>query len=130
MVRLQQKESLEAYKVNKTRRIEALVNKAGITMQEYEEALSFTKSGYKVVIERDLTEIYINSYNVEWMRAWNGNMDIQPCFDYHATITYIADYYAKDDTGFMELINSVLQDKSENTKDRMKIVANTFLTNR
>ena len=100
-------------------------------MEEYEEALSFTKSGYKVVIERDLTEIYINSYNVEWMRAWNGNMDIQPCFDYHATITYITDYYAKDDTGLMELINSVLQqDKSENTKERMKMVANTFLTHR
>ena len=52
--------------------------KAGVTLQEYEEALSFTKTGYKVVIERDLTEIYVNSYNVEWMEAWDGNMDIQP----------------------------------------------------
>ena len=108
-----------------------MVRQAGVTLQEYEEALSFTKTGYKVVIERDLTEIYVNSYNVEWMEAWDGNMDIQPCFDYHATITYITDYFAKDDTGLMELINSVIkQDASESTKERMKIVANTFLTHR
>ena len=105
--------------------------KAEVTMEEYEEALSFTKTGYKVTIERDLTEIFINSYNVEWMEAWDGNMDIQLCFDYHATITYITDYYAKDDTGLMELINSVVQqDASESTKERMKTVANTFMTHR
>jgi hypothetical protein len=79
-----------------------------------------------VVIERDLTEIFI-----KWMEAWDGNMDIQPCFDYHATITYITDYFAKDDTGLMELINSVLkQDSSESTKERMKTVAKTFMTHR
>ena len=65
------------------------------------------------------------------MRAWNGNLDIQPCFNYHATITYITDYYAKDDTGLMELINSVLEeDASETTKEKMKAVANTFMTHR
>ena len=84
-----------------------------------------------MTIERDLTEIFINSYNVEWMEAWDGNMDMQPCFDYHATITYITDYYAKDDTGLMELINSVIQqDASESIKERMKTVANTFMTHR
>ena len=83
------------YKVNKERRIEALLKKAEVTMKEYEEALSYTKTGYKVIIERDLTEIFVNSYNIEWMEAWDGNMDIQPCFDHHATITYITDYFAK-----------------------------------
>ena len=74
-----EKEPKEIYQINKVRRITALVTKAGVTIQEYEEALSFTKTGYKVVIERDLTEIFINSYNIEWMEAWDGNMDIQPC---------------------------------------------------
>ena len=58
--------------MNKTRRIEALVNKAGVTMHEYEEALSFTKTGYEVVIERDLTEIYINSYSYSQNRVDEG----------------------------------------------------------
>ena len=126
-----EKEPLEEYKVNKVRRIKAILKKANVSLEEYEEALSYTKTGYKVTIERDLTEMYVNSYNVEWIEAWNGNMDMQPCFDYHATITYITDYYGKDDTGLMELINSVVkQDTSENTKKRMKMIANTFMTNR
>ena len=100
-------------------------------MEEYEEALSYTKTGYKLVIERDLTEIFVNSYNIEWMQAWDGNMDMQPCFDHHATITYITDYFSKMDTGLMELINSVLnQDPSDTAKERMKQVANTFMTHR
>ena len=85
-------ETKEDYKKNKARRIKALVTNAGVTLKEYEEALSYTKIGYKVVIERDLTELFVNSYNAEWMEAWDGNMDMQPCFDYHATITYITDY--------------------------------------
>ena len=112
-----EKESIDEYKVNRERRIEALVATAGITIEEYEEALSYTDTGYKVVIQRDLTEIFINSYNIEWIEAWDGNMDMQPTFDYHATITYITDYFAKDDTGLMELINGVLkQEKTANTK--------------
>ena len=62
-----EKETAELYKKNKARRIQAMVTKAGVTMKEYEEALSCTKMGYKVVIERDLTELFVNSYNAEWM---------------------------------------------------------------
>ena len=58
-----EKETAELYKENKARRIQSMVTKAGVTMKEYEEALSYTKIGYKVVIERDLTEIFVNSYN-------------------------------------------------------------------
>ena len=48
-----EKEPVEVYKANKVKRIKALVKKAGITIEKYEEALSFTKTGYKVFIERD-----------------------------------------------------------------------------
>ena len=51
-----EKEPIKVYKSNKVERITALVTKAGLTIQEYEEALSFTKTGYKVAI---------NLYNVE-----------------------------------------------------------------
>jgi hypothetical protein len=54
---------------------------------EYLRALGTSKTGYSVVQRRDLDEIYINSYNTEWLRAWNGNMDIQVVLDYFAVIT-------------------------------------------
>ena len=51
--------------------------------------------------------------------------------DFFAVITYVTDYYAKDDTGTMEIIKAALaQSDSKDLKERMKIVANTFLTHR
>ena len=124
-------ETLDEYEENKKQRIKELLEMADVTIEEYENALSYTNGGYKVVHERDVTEIYINTYNKEWIRAWNGNMDMSPCLDYHAVITYISDYFAKDDTGLMDVIKTaVKEDNSESTKDRMKLVANTFMTHR
>ena len=124
-------ESLQTYQTNKQLRIEAMLNLAGVSLEEYENALSFTNVGYKVIHERDITEMYINSYNIEWIRAWNGNIDVSPCFDYHSVITYISDYWAKDDTGLLEVIDAVVKEaSSENVKEQMKIIPNTFLTHR
>ena len=35
-------------------------------------------------------------------------MDIQVVLDYFAVITYVTDYYAKDDSGTMEIIKATL----------------------
>ena len=45
----------------------------------YHYALSVCKSGTKVVIKRELQDIFVNNFNAHWMLAWDGNMDIQPC---------------------------------------------------
>ena len=83
------------------------------------------------MIKPDLDEIYINPYNIEWLRAWNGNMDIQVVLDFFAVITYVTDYYSKDDTGTMEIIKAVLSESEcKDIKEKMKLIANTFLTHR
>ena len=57
---------------------------------------------------------------------------MQPCLDCHAIIiTYISEYFAKDDSGLMELIKSVIKENtSDSSKKKIKEVANTFLTHR
>merc|ERR1711952_70285 len=93
--------------------------------------ISTSKQGYKVVLRRDIDETFVNSYNEEWIRAWNANIDIQICLDFFAVITYITDYYSKDDSGTLKLISEALkQDQSTQVKDQMKVVANAFLRNR
>ena len=100
-------------------------------MDEYLEALQYSQLGYGIVLQRDIDELFQNPFNVEWLRAWNGNMDIQICLDFHAVITYITDYIEKPDTAMQELIREVLEkDSSNSVKDRMKAVANVFLTTR
>ena len=127
-----QNESKEEYKKNTVSRIKQLLEVAGVEdYDEYLRALGTSKTGYSVVQRRDLDEIYINSYNTEWLRAWNGNMDIQVVLDYFAVITYVTDYYAKDDTGTMEIIKAVLEDTTtKDLKEKMRTISNVFLTHR
>ena len=118
----------ENYIVDRKKRILLLLAKAEVTMSEYLEALKFSNLGYSVVLERDVDEMYQNPFNVEWLRAWNGNMDIQVCLDFHAVITYITDYIEKPDTALQEIIRDVLEKEESNTlKEKMKSVANVFL---
>ena len=73
----------------------------------------------------------MNPYNREWMQAWDGNLDIQPCLDYFAVSTYITDYYAKADTAMMTALKTAMKASNENEiKEKMKVVANLFLTHR
>ena len=126
-----QNETADEYKINRRERIKDLCKAAEVRYEDYIKALSMSKSGYSVVIKRDLDEIFINNYNIEWLRAWDGNMDIQVVLDFFAVITYVTDYYAKDDTGTMEIIKAALaQSESKDLKEKMKIIANTFLTHR
>ena len=126
-----QNETKEEYIINRGKRIKELCKTADVKYEDYIKALSMSKSGYSVVLKRDVDEIFINPYNIEWLRAWDGNMDIQVVLDFFAVITYVTDYYAKDDTGTMEIIKAALaQSDSKDLKERMKIVANTFLTHR
>ena len=90
-------ETAEEYKKNIKKRIEELCVVANFMAKtadtndaeyrtrvrmRYEKALRYTDKGYKLYQKRDVTEIYINSYNVEWIRAWNGNIDVQVCIDW------------------------------------------------
>ena len=105
--------------------------KANVTYEDYMKALSVSKVGFKVIQKRDIDEIFVNSYNVEWLRAWNANMDLQVCLDFFGVITYITDYYSKDASGTMRIINDALkQNECKEVKDQMQLISNTFMTHR
>ena len=88
-------ETLEEYETNRKKRILELLDKAKVPADKYLTALSYTRAGYTYHMKRDLDECYINSYNKEWIRAWNGNLDLQICMDFFQVITYITEYYQK-----------------------------------
>ena len=97
----------------------------------YLSALSVSKKGYSLIMARDIDEIFVNSYNPEWILAWNGNIDLQICLDFFAIITYITEYFTKDDTGTMSILLEALK-KSDcpSLKEKMTLLMNTFITHR
>ena len=50
---------------------------------------------------------------------------------FFAVITYVTDYFTKDETGTMEVIKEVMENSpDDSTKEKMKKVASTFLSHR
>ena len=84
-------------------RLQAVVDKAELGIKiaadgddAYHRSLCIAKAGgYKIVLKRDIDELMVNNYNHEWIKNWNGNLDISFCLDFFAIITYISDYYSK-----------------------------------
>ena len=100
-------------------------------INKYEESLSISFRGFTMIHKRDVDEIFINNYNKEWIHCWDSNMDIQITLDFYAIITYISDYYMKDDTGTMEFLKAAIKDtENESFKEKLKKLKNTFLTHR
>ena len=91
----------------------------------------FSTPGYSIFLERHLDELFVNSYNPEWARALNGNTDLQVCLDFFAVITYITEYFTKDDTGMMsKLIEMLKKSECGTLKEKMILVMNTFISAR
>ena len=125
-------ESVEEYRRNRSARIDELLKIAGGTYDEYLKAIQASvKAGLMILLERDIDEGYINAFNPEWLEAWEGNIDLQPCFDYFAVITYITDYLTKDDSGITAILKEVVKNsKSLDKKEQMQSLIHTFLTHR
>jgi hypothetical protein len=88
--------------------LEDFLNLLDVTMDDYLWAWSISTRASKVVLKRTLAERFVNNYNPQYLLAWNANMDIQFCFDTYTVITYICDYYAKDDSGMTEVLTAAL----------------------
>ena len=127
-----QNESIGEYKFNRKERIEKVLELAKVDKDEYLEAvLETSRKGISVVLARDIDEIYVNNYNPEWLEAWDGNIDIQPVFDFFAVITYVTEYFTKDESGTTSfLAEASKQIKALPIKDQQRSLKHVFLTHR
>ena len=105
---------------------------AGVNPEDYVAAVrEQTRSGVNVILARDVDEIYINNYNPEWIRAWNANIDFSLCFDFFAVITYITEYFTKDESGTTRLLKMASkQCADQGLIQQKRCMKNVFLTNR
>ena len=99
----------------------------------YHYCLSVSDYGTKLILKREVNEIFVNNYNPFWMEAWNANMDLQLCLDYFSIITYMTDYVAKPEkktTEILKLVNKEKKKANSSHKNTMYALANTYLTHR
>ena len=77
-------DSREDYILNRKKRIMKLCELADVSFNDYKRYLKMSRCGYSVVLQRDTDEIWINGFNPNWLRAWNGNIDVSPVFGFFA----------------------------------------------
>ena len=124
-------DTVEEYEQNRRLRIKEMLAMAEVDEVLYYGALQHSNRGVVIVQKRDLDEIMIESYNAEWLKEWNGNISLLICGDFFGVITYVTEYYSKDETKTMQAIKDMLKNRpDENTKEKMKAIANEFMRRR
>ena len=108
-----------------------LLDKAGVTEQEYIDALEWSTNGNVVVLKREPSECCINNYNPSVMLAWQANMDIQFVLNAYACVMYVASYIMKTERAMGELLKRVAAEtRTDELKTQLRKVGSTFLTHR
>ena len=94
------KENEYEYRNNREGRIMEVLKLANVDPEDYLAALKESiMKGTNVILARDIDELNVNNYNPEWLEAWDGNIDIRQCTDFFAVVTYITEYFTKDESG-------------------------------
>ena len=127
------KDSLEEFKEDEyiTVSVDEILERKNISKSDYYAALCVNARGTVIIKKKALNEIFVNNYNPEWLNALDANMDMQVCLDYYGIITYITNYYTKDESGTMPFLIDALKECTEKQScEKMRVIANTFLTHR
>ena len=124
----QEETTLELHQKGLEARIRLMCQMLDIEYREYLNALKFCHIGYNTVLRRDLDEVYVNPYNREYLRAWNGNMDVQFVLDPFKVSTYVVDYVSKDDTAVAKKMREAIKDdRNLDLRQKMRKGANTYV---
>ena len=119
------------YEAKREERIKAMLDEVEVRWEDYEESLAISPRGMDVILQRDITEMMVNNYNPLWMRALNANHDVRLVPDVFGVVTYVTDYYTKNESGLQGVLAAAIKTTdNEDMKVKMKTVANTFLTHR
>ena len=103
----------------------------GVDYDDYQAALKISEKGDVVILRRTVKERFVNNYNKCFAKSWDANTDIQFCMDLHAVITYITDYFSKEDRGLTKLLRQAINDKKGcDDFQRLNHVKKVYFTHR
>ena len=104
------KSYLKSDDFNKDLTLEEILKHLDIDGDEYQQALTMSERGKQVVLRRKPNESFINNYNKRFIKIYQANMDLQFCMDPYAVVTYVCDYWSKDETGMTEFLKKALME--------------------
>ncbi|XP_078383037.1 uncharacterized protein LOC144665645 [Oculina patagonica] len=123
-------ELLDNLKYDEEMNFEEFLQKLGLTEEEYIMALRYSLKRDTLLLKRSPSEIRINNYNSDLLKAWQANMDIQYILDPYACAVYILSYITKGQRGMSKLLRRASEEASSGNKDimnKVRHIENKFL---
>ncbi|XP_073714001.1 uncharacterized protein [Misgurnus anguillicaudatus] len=110
-----------------------LFSSVGICQAVFEKAYNKCSKKKSIVLKRNPKDIWVNQYNRDLLRAWQGNMDIQYVTDAFSVVVYILSYITKAEQE-MGLLLQRTQNEAMNgnleAKASLKQLGSVYLHNR
>ncbi len=111
--------------------LDEVLEKAGLMYDQYEAALSVSKTGWTVILKRQVSEQFINCYAPSVLRAWQANMDCQYIVDAYACLMHVASYILKAEKGMSEILKKAAKEvEDESMQLQLRKLGATFMTHR
>lgn len=124
------KDQLDRMKYGEDITFDEFLDKLGLTEETYIVAVRYTINHNTLFLKRLPSEIRINNYNTQLLKAWRANMDMQYVLDPYACATYILSYITKGQTGMSRLLEKATEEINSGNKDiahKVRHIGNKFL---
>ena len=110
--------------------LEELYQKANINEIDYKEALKGCANTPTIFLKRSPNETCINNYNINILKIWRANHDIQFVTDAYACAMYILSYVSKGERQMGELLKAAAKEcqNDGSIKQQLRKLGNVFLT--
>ena len=89
----------------------------GISQTQLEADLALMTNRQTMYLKRRVKDQWVNNYNKDLIRCWNGNMDIQYVLDPYACAMYIVSYITKAEREMGDLLKNAQKEASEGNID-------------
>ena len=108
-----------------------MLDELSIDYEDYKNALRISQKGDVVILKRTINERHVNNYNPCFISAIQANMDLQFVSDLHAVVTYVTDYFSKNDDGMTKVLKLALKESTDCSDfQRLNLMKQTFFTHR
>ena len=113
--------------------LKEILESESIPEDMYLQALKMSQGmrGTSIVLERDIGDCKTNNCNLDCLKLWRANMDIQYVADPYSCIMYVLSYVMKCENGMSEILKCVAKEfRDQSVRDQMKKILSTFANKR
>ena len=106
------------------------LQKLGLTIDAYILSIRYSLQRDTILLKRSPSDIRINNYNADLLKAWRANLDIQYVLDPYSCAVYILSYITKGQRGMSRLLETACKEAKSGNKDlvnQVRHIGNKFL---